>query len=269
MLPAWINSLPFRLGTTSYIIPDEILPNVRYLAGKVKDVELILFELDDGPNNLPDEATLSELRYIAEDRDLTFTIHLPLDLDLGAEGSAQRESLEKARRVIERVQGLEPWAYVLHLDGESLHKSHQSDEISAWLERAAQALKTLCTWVGSCNRLAVENLEGYPAGFNLPVIDRLSTAQCIDIGHLWKDGVEPVAYLTARLPFTRVIHLHGIGERDHQSLAHMAAHQVDEVLSLLTRASYSGVITIEVFSESDLNDSLQTIYESLKRVKNP
>ena len=41
----------FRLGTTSYIIPDEILPNVRFLAGKVQDVELVLFEVDDGQNN--------------------------------------------------------------------------------------------------------------------------------------------------------------------------------------------------------------------------
>ena len=43
----------FRFGTTSYIIPADILSNVRYLAGKVRDVELVLFEIDGGPSNLP------------------------------------------------------------------------------------------------------------------------------------------------------------------------------------------------------------------------
>ena len=48
-----MQAYPFRLGTTSYIIPADILPNARYLAGKIRDIELILFEVDDGPNNLP------------------------------------------------------------------------------------------------------------------------------------------------------------------------------------------------------------------------
>jgi len=37
---------PFRLGTTSYIIPDDILPNVRYLSGKV--IECLLHEQYSG-----------------------------------------------------------------------------------------------------------------------------------------------------------------------------------------------------------------------------
>ena len=49
----WMNDLPFRLGTTSYILPDDILPNGRYLAGKVDDVELVLYEVDEAQNNLP------------------------------------------------------------------------------------------------------------------------------------------------------------------------------------------------------------------------
>jgi hypothetical protein len=55
---------PFRLGTTSYIIPDDILPNALYLAGKVRDIELILFEVDDGPNNLPSPEVIEELTQI-------------------------------------------------------------------------------------------------------------------------------------------------------------------------------------------------------------
>ena len=44
------NRLPFRLGTTSYIIPDDILPNVTMLAPSIDDIELILFESDEISN---------------------------------------------------------------------------------------------------------------------------------------------------------------------------------------------------------------------------
>ena len=81
-----MQTFPFRLGTTSYIVPDDILPNARYLAGKVWDIELILFEVDDGPNNLPSPEVIDELSRIAQQHGLTYTVHLPLDLKLGEEG---------------------------------------------------------------------------------------------------------------------------------------------------------------------------------------
>jgi hypothetical protein len=37
----------FRIGTTSYIIPAGIVPNVAYLAPQVDDVELVMFETDE------------------------------------------------------------------------------------------------------------------------------------------------------------------------------------------------------------------------------
>src|SRR5512147_404336 len=105
---------PFRLGTTSYIIPADILPNARYLAGKVQDIELILFEVDDGPNNLPSPQVIEELSQIAREHDMTYTVHLPLDLKLGDDGSERDQSLVKAQRTIECTRGLNPRACVLH-----------------------------------------------------------------------------------------------------------------------------------------------------------
>ena len=92
-----MNGFPFRLGTTSYIIPADILSNVRYLAGKVRDVELVLFDVDDGMNNLPSPDEIEQLLMIASQTDLTYTVHLPLDLRL-----AEGDSIDKARRVIDR-----------------------------------------------------------------------------------------------------------------------------------------------------------------------
>jgi hypothetical protein len=60
-----------------------------------------------------------------------------------------------------------------------------------------------------------------------------------------------VAYLQAALPRTRVIHIHGLAERDHRSLAFMPEEKVRAVWDELIRAQYTGVLTLEIFSEED------------------
>src|SRR5215510_11726547 len=185
---------PFRLGTTSYIIPDDILPNARYLAGKVRDIELILFEVDDGPNNLPSREVIEELKQIAHEHDMTYTVHLPLDLKLGEDGSERDLSLVKAKRVIDCVQELNPWAYILHLDGKSVRTSTDAEIIKQWQDHSVHALEIVSEWAGDAKKLAVENLETYPLDFIQPVLDRIPVSRCVDIGHLWLDGHDLIPY---------------------------------------------------------------------------
>mgnify|MGYP001039839500 CR=1 FL=1 len=260
-----MNNLPFRLGTTSYIIPADILPNVRYLAGKVRDIELILFEVDDGPNNLPTPAVVDELLRLAALYDLSYTVHLPLDLKLAADGSARDVSLDKARRVIECTRALRPWAYVLHLDGKAVRHSTDPAVLRPWQDRAVRALELVAAWAGGPEKLAVENLEGYPPAFNEPVLERIPVGCCVDIGHLCLDGHDPLPYLQAWLPRARVIHWHGVADRDHAGLHHVAPAQLDAVLAWLY-GHYRGVLTLEVFNEADLEDSLTALQAGLARL---
>jgi sugar phosphate isomerase/epimerase len=256
-----MKNFPFRLGTTSYIIPADILPNAHYLAGKVRDMELILFEVDDGPNNLPSGEVIDELKQIASQSDLTYTVHLPLDLKLGEDGSEQDQSLVKARRVIDCTRGLDPWAYVLHLDGKSVRTSTDAERIRRWQDQSVRALEIVSAWAGGAGKLAVENLETYPLDFIQPVLDRIPVSRCVDIGHLWLDGHDPIPYLQNALPRTRVIHMHGIAERDHRSLSFMPRENVRAVWEELIRANYQGVLTLEMFSEEDFISSIRVIEE--------
>ena len=256
-----MKNFPFRLGTTSYIIPADILPNAHYLAGKVRDIELILFEVDDGRNNLPSVEVIDELKRIGDQFDLSYTVHLPLDLKLGDDGSEQDQSLVKARRVIDCTRGLDPWAYVLHLDGKSVRTSTDAERIHRWQDQSVRALEIVSAWAGGAEKLAVENLETYPLGFIQPVLDRIPVSRCVDIGHLWLDGHDPIPYLQAALPRTRVIHMHGIAERDHRSLSFMPREKVQVVWDELLRSSYRGVLTLEMFSEEDFMSSLRVIEE--------
>ena len=246
---------PFRLGTTSYIIPDEILPNVRYLAPLIDDVELVLFEVDDGYNNLPDLAVIRELNLLAGDYDLSYTVHMPVDLNFLDGQEALRQSLDKAKRTIDHTLELNAWAYVLHLDGKELLKPDAALSKAEWQEKALRFLEPLNSWLGSAGLVAVENLEHYPLDFWDEVILLSGARRCIDLGHLWLDGHDPVPYLARRLPETRVIHIHGIDQRDHSSLRHVPERQLLPVFNELARQNYQGVITMEVFNQEDFLSS--------------
>jgi sugar phosphate isomerase/epimerase len=257
--------LPFRLGTTSYIIPDEILPNVRFLADLVDDIELVLFEVDDGPNNLPDQRTIDELNQLARQNHLSYTIHLPLDLRLAGNNGEQHISLKKAQKVIQCTQELNPFAYVLHLDGRELLQQSDPESLVKWNQQAFLALQQVSSWTGNPQLLAVENLEHYPIDLWDEVIKRASVSRCIDIGHLWVDKNDPVAFLKSRLHETRVLHIHGIGERDHQSLENVAREELSRVLSSILKYPFQGVMTIEVFNEDDLRSSITAIHKALEK----
>ncbi|MCH7610673.1 MAG: sugar phosphate isomerase/epimerase [Chloroflexi bacterium] len=252
--------IPFRIGTTSYILPDEILPNVRYLADKVRDIELVLFEVDDDLSNLPSAEVISQLAELARENDLTYTVHLPLDLRLGSHGQEGHRALIKARGVMERTRPLDPWAYVVHLDGIN------SGAQSAWVERSARALEQAADWAGDPAHIAVENLEGHAEGLIEPVLDRVAVSRCVDVGHLWADGLDPIPLIRKALPRTRVIHLHGIAERDHRSLLHVPPGRLNPVLECLLRGNYRGVVTMEVFNEEDFVSSQAVLERAMKKL---
>jgi len=258
---------PFRLGTTSYILPDDILLNARYLAGQVRDIELVLFEVDDGPNNLPSAEVVDELMALGAAMDLTYTVHLPLDLRLSATGDATHPSMAKAKKVIECTRELDPWAYVLHLDGRDIKNGSSAAGVSEWQDQTVRALEIAAGWAGGAEKLAVENLERYPLDFILPVIERVAVARCVDIGHLWLDGHDPLPYLTAALPRTRVIHLHGLAERDHKSLAHMPPEKLNPVVAALAHAGYCAVVTLEVFGQADFESSVAALARAWRAVQ--
>ena len=262
------SNLPFRLGATSYIWPDDILPNVVQLAPLVDDVELVLFESDEYGSNLPGEDVMAELRRLAQARDLTYTVHLPLDLQLSEDDSARHPSLEKARRVIERTRSLDPFAYVVHLDGKAIQHGADAETLTRWQSQATRSLEQVAGWAGDAQRVCVENLENYdPAAF-APVLDQVAVSRCVDVGHFWRNRLDPLPHLREWQARTRVVHIHGIGERDHQSLAMMPPHLLDSVIKHLAE-NMRGVVTLEVFDVDDFFSSKQALETAIDRVSPP
>jgi sugar phosphate isomerase/epimerase len=260
-----------RLGATSYILSDDILPNVRFLAGMVQDVELLLYQPEDANAPLA-SGVVAALSELARRQDLTYTVHLPLDLRLGAEGAIGAESLVSARRAIECTRDLNPWAYIVHLDSRGtladsdlLEAKGEATALERWQDRAAESLLLMAEWADGLERLAVENLEGVPRERIAPILGRVHAGRCVDVGHLWLDGIDPLPALVEALPRLRVVHLHGVAARDHVSLDQTTSVQLDRVTAWLS-ANFSGVVTLEVFGERDFQTSMRAWAESAQRV---
>jgi sugar phosphate isomerase/epimerase len=252
------SQFPFRLGTTSYIVPDEILPNVLYLADKVDDIELVLFESDEF-SNLPDATTMKRLKEIADGADLTYTIHLPLDTWMGHEQESVRvQSVDKCLRVIERTAPLSPFAYVLHFHGDERGECPSAD-LNRWIEGHRRSVEKLLQNVHS-HDLCVETLD-YPFAVIEDIVGDYNLSVCLDIGHLLMCGHTPEDYLDRYLPRTRVLHLHGIEDgNDHRSLSFFPAGLLSDIIEHLGNgANIPRVLTMEIFDEEALNQSLSVL----------
>jgi sugar phosphate isomerase/epimerase len=254
----------YRIGATSYVIPAEIVPNVEFLGPLVDDVQLVLFETDEHGSNLPGSTECARLAALALEHDLTYTVHLPLDVLPGAQEASA--CLVKAQRVIEATLGLEPRAYTLHLDGRAFARvpagsAPDQGLLDEWLEGALGSLEKIARWAGRPDILCIENLEAWDPGLFAPLLGRIPVSRAVDVGHLWLRGEDPVPELARWLPRTRVVHLHGVAARDHASLAHVARERLDPVVDLLER-EFTGIVTLEVFSEPDFRSSLQALQSS-------
>jgi len=257
------NRFPFRLGATSYVIPADLRENVTFLADKVDDIELVLFESHE-ISNLPDAATLRVLKDTADRHDLTYTVHLPLDACLGhAEENVRLQSVDKCLRVIELTALLNPFAYIIHFHGDRRGGCPSSD-LMRWQEGHRHAVERLIQNV-SPEDLCVETLD-YPYRLVEDIVIDYQLSVCLDIGHHLLYGVKPEEYLDRYLPRTRVLHLHGVEEgHDHRSLAFLPDGLLTALVNRLgSEPEKPRVLTLEVFDEEALNQSLNVMRRVLQ-----
>jgi sugar phosphate isomerase/epimerase len=107
--------------------------------------------------------------------------------------------------------------------------------------------------------LAIENI-GYPPAAVWALSRRYGFGPCLDLGHLLRDGADWRQVLADHLAAARHLHYHGVsGGRDHRPVTD-AQEEVSRALgAALRRADYRGVVTIEVYTEERLNESLAAL----------
>jgi sugar phosphate isomerase/epimerase len=252
---------PFKLGTTSYILPDDILPNVKYLTPLVDDIELVLFESPDF-SNIPSVAQVEQFREYAVQNGCGYTVHLPIDRKAGSDDPAERKLFcETAISIIERTSILEPRAWVLHCEGIISNASPQ--EVVSWQQRSIETVKILSGIVANPSGIVVENLS-YPAEWNFDIVNNCKCKYCLDVGHLWLRGDKNwEEHCLKMLPDTNVVHLHGVCDgKDHVSLHKGNKDACMHFVRQLKSLHYTGIVTLEIFSRNDLFESL-CLFETL------
>ena len=245
---------PFRIGTTSYIIEAGILENLRWLAGRVEEVEFVLFDTP-GYSNIPSESEASELAKAAKDGGLAVTVHLPGDIE---PWSLDRETAERSSEQFRRIVGLtarmRPICWVFHIP-----LPPEGEEAEAYTMRAKERLAPLMREFDSPRDLAIENI--HPVfEFEPPLITEFDTSVCIDVGHLLTFGVDVWEHLGRWLPKCRNIHLHGLRNgRDHQSLACLPVGFAEELFRRISVSPVLETVTMEIFGRDDFESSVSVI----------
>jgi len=258
---------PFRFGTTSYIIPADIIPNVEFLKDKVDDIEIVLFESDEF-SNLPSLSDLQQLADIAREYSLTYSVHLPLDVYLGHIDREERErSVQKCLRIIELTRNLPKSAYVLHFEaGQSLDiNGFTADRKTRFLDSLRNSVSMLLARTDeAASMFCIENLN-YPFDLVWPVVKESGLSVTLDIGHLEYYGFPTELYLKRYLKHAKVLHMHGtVNGKDHNALGFMNPDILDLVVNAIEEENEEGkVFTLEIFSQENFNASCMAMQRFL------
>ena len=263
---------PFRLGTTSFIYPDQIIPNVKKIGGVFDEIELLVFESLPFKNPasgglaeevIPSAGDVAELKRLGRELDLTYNVHMPVDVSLTASSARDRQkAADMLNRVLECFAPLNPTSHTLHLDmdkGSASPDGIRADDIRNWEARARDGLDLLSA--PHPESICIETLWYDPKQFETIVKD-YGLSVCADLGHHFKYGYDPALTFErfpGRIP---LIHLHGVDTgltppKDHIGLDRMPDRLFGRVANLL--ASYTGTVSLEVFGLAPLTGSLQRL----------
>jgi len=240
---------PFRLGTTSFIYPDLYSENVRKLGPYLDEIELLFFE-SNHPDSLPDAYEINTLLELKNEFDITYNIHLPTDVVIAAANPNERKhAIDTLSKVIAMTAELEPVTFTLHIPYEVYPGGP-----NVWQAYALKGLATLFENGMDPSLVSIETLD-YSPDLLEETLSRFDVSVCLDIGHLFINGYDPLHYYNKFKERVSIIHLHGVADGcDHLALDQFDDLQREKVRAILK--GYAGSLSIEVFSFNDLQTSL-------------
>ncbi|MFH2058136.1 MAG: cobamide remodeling phosphodiesterase CbiR [Pseudomonadota bacterium] len=260
----------FKLGTTSFIVPDHIIPNVIKLGPFFDEIELLVFE--SRPREvLPSKRQIDELVALSIEYGLTYNVHLPVDVSLSFGSiNAQKKAEQTLLEVLSLLKPLKATTHTLHLAMPSHIKAKacKGQSINNWKNTLGHTLDDFLSQVDDPKKISIETLD-YPFSMIEDVIQERSLPICIDIGHGMKHGYNWMEIFEkdgARIP---LVHLHGVDFlshpfKDHQGLDKLPDEQLSQVISFLK--AYSGVVSLEVFNIENLTLSLNLLARHFKNI---
>lgn len=231
-------------------------------------------------------ATIDRLRQLKEERELNYTVHLPLwSLEPSTPVRAVRQgSVDTLVDAILRLAPLEPEVYVLHATGALAAEFSRMKAVEAmrplvlqlFMAQAQRSIAELLERTGLPPRLvAVETVE-FPFDLTWELAETFDLSMCLDVGHVvagYTTGVSLFEALERTLPRLAEVHLHDAYRRqlpdgtvivaDHMRLG-SGDVPVGDLLDRLVTAEFSGPVIFELTIE-EANASMQVI-RSVRRM---
>lgn len=243
---------PFKIGTTSFIYPAGYIQNVTMLAPYVDEIELLLFE--SASDSLPSIHEIKKLSSLAKEFDLTYNVHLPIDISLSdPEPTIRHAATVTLIKVIDLTASLRPSTYTLHLSYDE--NGQETDCIKKWQEGLYRSIgRFIATGINS-EMISIETLN-YPMEWVENILNHFNLSVCMDLGHLMVYGFDIETVFNRYCHRTSIIHLHGVeNHKDHLPLNRLQKEESKSVKRILKQ--FTGIVSLEVFSYPHLKDSLQ------------
>ncbi|MCP3873892.1 MAG: sugar phosphate isomerase/epimerase, partial [Desulfobacteraceae bacterium] len=162
----------FRLGTTSFIFPDNIIPNVKKLGPYFDEIELLIFE-SHPKEVLPSKEDINELLHLSQRNNLTYNIHLPIDVSLTCDSLQKRiRAKDTLLKVMDLFTPLAPTTHTLHLEMPSETKIDMGNltKLKKWKDNACQGVNALITEIADPSLISIETLD-YPFSLIEPIVE--------------------------------------------------------------------------------------------------
>lgn len=256
-----------KIGTTSYIYPDQIIPNVKKLVNLVDDIELVLFEGKDY-SNLPSIQDVNTLKEISLETGISYTVHLPIDLDICSRDSDFRKfSLNRMIEIMKLTYSLNPRGYIVHLPRrnvipESINRGEVESE-EMWALRCVRSLSELFIEFEN-EKVFIENLS-YPIRHILPIIQEFDFKLCLDISHAIQCSDNWEEIYNNNFDRIKVIHFYG---PETEGEGHTGLHRAERsfirsVVDKILSSNFSGLLTLEVFGTEDFFESKKILDEEI------
>lgn len=251
---------PFRVSAPSFVYPDDWVANVTLLGPYLDEIELLLFESKN--SSLPSENEIITLKKLMHRHEITFNIHLPLDLNLGTtDTDSAQYAINQLAKIVKLVHPLSPTTYTLHLHCDlPMHTS--ASQVHSWQMRTQQNLSDLLDMIPvTSGDISVETLN-YPPQWFAPIVSDMDLSICVDVGHLLRYGYDLNRTLSDFSHSITIIHLHGVDQdRDHISLDMLPQHAIPIMQAWLK--SFTGTVSLELFSFPPLKTSLNYLLEMM------
>jgi sugar phosphate isomerase/epimerase len=267
--------LSYKIGASSMVFGHGLVENARLLAKIVNHVEIILFHTSN-LNNIPGRGEIRRLNEIRQQNAITFSVHLPASLEIGAPCAHKRkEAVLLTLDICTRMTNLDPVHYILHIPFTPptlvpvpglYFRSNDSKKWEHWTKRSLESLAFLHEQLPNPTKFLVENIN-YSPSFLKPFYKKDFCNLCLDIGHLILGGESVKDNLTDNHSVIREIHIHGVkGYEDHLCVSHLPEPILRQCFEYLKSIEFSGIVNLEVFTPDHLNGSIAVLLETIEAI---